>query len=105
MEDAMKRTSILVLATAVVILTGQAGPRAAEPDLKVDRNCTTSLPEDQSKATATAKPEALSDSLAGCHGVLRPPAVGDDMSVPPPQSGAKTPVLPPGSVPEQTPKG
>ena len=80
--------------------------QAAEPDLQVDNNCKTAVPQDQIQGQATAKADSnLSQSLANCRGVLRPPSIGDDMSVPPPQTGSKTPVLPPGAVPQQTPRG
>lgn len=107
MEDTMERMSLLILAATLALVSGPP-VRADEPSLSVDRNCRTTLPQDSKKAPAAGTIDAdtkLSQSLAECQGVLRPPAVGDDMAVPPPKSGAKTPVLPPGSVPEQTPKG
>jgi hypothetical protein len=101
----MKATIMLVLTTAVAFCGSPA--RADQPDLQIHRNCKTTLPPEPNKEPAAGKAETdkLNDSLAECNGVLRPPAVGDDMAVPPPRTGAKTPVLPPGSVPEQTPKG
>ena len=80
--------------------------QAAEPDAPVDKNCKMTAPQEQGQGHATAKPDdKLSQSLADCRGVLRPPSVGDEMAIPPPPSGSKTPVLPPGSVPQQTPQG
>ncbi len=104
----MKQIIILGVAAGLASCLGFAAQPAEKPDLQVQRNCQTTIPpeQDQGHATATAKPDdKLSQSLENCRGVLRPPSVGDDMAVPPPQSGAKTPVLPPGSVPQQTPKG
>jgi hypothetical protein len=103
----MRRINILALATGAAFLAGFPA-FAAEPDLTVEQNCRTALPQDQGKGPASEKVDGdskLSDTLANCKGVLRPPAVGDEMAVPPPKTGAKTPVLPPGSVPQQTPKG
>lgn len=96
-------TIILMMATGIPFYGMPA--RADQPDLQIHRNCNTTLPEAQSKQSAVREADKLSDALAKCNGILRPPAVGDDMSIPPPQTGAKTPVLPPGSVPEQAPKG
>ena len=103
----MKRTRILVLGAVLALCVNSAG-RAVEPDLELGQNCSTALPQEQSQEPAAAKTETnteLSDSLANCRGVLRPPTVGDDMAVPPPESHSKTPALPPGSIPEQPGKG
>ncbi len=46
----------------------------------------------------------LGDQLGKCRGVLKPPATGDSMATPPPAKG-KTPIIRPGEVPQQPPKG
>jgi len=95
---------LALVAAAAFCLAGAA--QAAGPGVQTDKNCKTTLPPTQGRPQATAKPDDdLSQSLADCRGVLKPPSVGDDMTVPPPQTSSKTPVLPPESVPKQTPKG
>ena len=101
----MKQISQLGLSAAAAFCLGFAA-EAAEPGPQLDKNCKMTVPQEQGQGHPTAAADSkLSESLANCRGVLRPPSIGDDMSVPPPESGSKTPVLPPGSVPQQTPRG
>jgi len=57
---------------------------------------------DNSQTDATASP-SLTDKLAPCDGVLKPPAIGDqEMTQPPPATG-EMPVIKPRDLPEQQP--
>ncbi len=94
----------LILTAATVFCFGCAA-YAAEPDLQVDKNCNTAVPQQPSDGHAAPSAGGeLSDSLAKCRGVLRPPPVHDSMAMTPPPTGAKTPVVPPGAVPPQAPQ-
>jgi hypothetical protein len=73
-------------------------PTGAPPeDCKVD-------PRQQRDGQAPSTAERqLSETLEKCRGVLQPPATGDGRIVEPAPDTGKTPVIPPGSVPEQPP--
>lgn len=103
----MNGIGILVLGVTMALVSGWVA-QAEEPDLELRQNCRTALPQEKKQDSGVAKPNGdakLSDSLASCQGVLEPPSVRDDMAVPPPENDSETPVLPPESVPQQTPKG
>jgi hypothetical protein len=101
----MKEMRVLGLSLAAAFCVGLAA-EAAEPAPQIDGNCKMTTPEEQNQGHAAARADSnLSEPLANCRGVLRPPSIGDDMTVPPPENGGKMPVLPPGSVPQQTPGG
>jgi len=51
-----------------------------------------------------AQSDNLSDSLAPCSGVLKPPPTGDQNATQPPANGSDMPMIKPGQVPPQTAK-
>ena len=79
----------------------QADPCQAEP--QVDQQGQAAANEQRETAGAVDDDE-LSEMLERCRGVLKPPPTGDkEIAEPPPDTGT-TPIIPPGSLPEQPPK-
>lgn len=62
-------------------------------------------PEQACRVEGTEQPpEALTDKLQECKGVLKPPRVGDaDMAVEPPdRANSEMPIIEPGEIPDQS---
>ena len=96
-------------AVAVLIsLLTLSGPAAAQPSDEGDGRqadpCQAAPQEEEQQQQAGQLPDdALSEKLERCRGVLKPPPTGDkEIAEPPPDTGT-TPVIPPGSIPEQPP--
>jgi len=86
------RKSILagILASALAVAPAAAQQQPLPP---ANRDCTPG-------AQTNPKPgEPLGDRLAQSKGVICPPDVDPGMKLPPPDSGAKTPVIPPPGAP------
>ena len=79
----MKQISLLGLSAAAAFCLGFAA-EAAEPGPQLDKNCKMTVPQEQGQGHPTAGADSqLSDALANCGGRSTPP----------------------GSVPQQTPRG
>jgi hypothetical protein len=94
-----------------VLLPLLSSPAAAQPS--DDGNgqlvdpCQARPQEDQErqlKAAGQLPDDVLSESFERCHGVLKPPPTGDGEIVEPAPDAGTTPIIPPGSLPEQPPK-
>lgn len=103
----MERPRLAVLALACA--AAWAGPAfaqsspGAEPGVSVDECQVEPMDETESQSEAPAPDENLTAKLDKCNGVLQPPPTGDaDIKEEPPASG-KTPVIPPGALPEEQP--
>ncbi len=83
---------------AVSLAFGQAPPEPGDKCRAQPPAATT----DQLQ-TGNSEDESLTDALADCKGVLKPPAVGDGEIAEPPPAVGETPVIRPGDVPPQPP--
>jgi len=100
------RPSIILLGSAVVLT---AAPAFAQNAKSIDPQTTCSATPG-SKNSGPKKEEndassGLSNKLASCGGVLKPPAVGDNMAKPTPKTG-KSRIIKPNDLPgQQSPGG
>ncbi len=97
----------VVLASALPA-TAQTGNQPKDPRIE---NCQVKPQEDGTlkrqnggQPKILAQSDNLSDSLASCGGVLKPPPTGDRNAAVPPANGSDMPVIKPGQVPPQTSK-
>lgn len=114
-SSSARRVSVFV-AAALLCWAGTPDSSVAQAtdgsgDIQSAQPCV-AKPEDQTKGgdgsnatggtdAAEARPQS---SLQECGGVLAPPKTGDqEMRIQPPDKGT-TPVIPPGAIPEQSPK-
>ena len=107
--------SLLVVAPVPAIAQTQpdAPPAAAQDDpcrAQPDPGDNTGNADEQAaqdtgkeNADVAAADPSLSEKLDRCNGVLSPPPAGDPELVEPAPNEGKTPVIPPGAVPEQQP--
>ncbi|RRH95014.1 hypothetical protein EH240_25930 [Mesorhizobium tamadayense] len=84
--------------------TQPTNPQIEDCQVKPDDNATPKQNGEQPKAQADDLSNNLSDSLAPCGGVLKPPPTGDMNAAVPPADTSQMPVIKPGEVPPQPPK-
>jgi hypothetical protein len=97
----MKRMKLFLVATALAMLPAAAAAYAqAEAEPAPAEPCRA---EPADKAMPGNGEETLSEQLDRCNGVLKPPPHADgEIEEAPPDTG-RTPVIPPGQLPEQEP--
>jgi hypothetical protein len=87
--------SLAALLLAIPPAAAQVGPGPTGPPDK----CQLRQNRDDGGPANPVKPDTLTETLDGCEGVIRPPAVGDAPIAKPPPVGSKTPVLKPEGIP------
>lgn len=100
----MKALSILILAVACL---GHAAPASAQTapgaEPGVTREDCRAAPESGNDPAGQSPGTDLAAKLDRCNGVLQPPPTGDAEIREPAPDGGKTPVIPPGALPQQPP--
>lgn len=97
----MKRMKLFLVATGLAMLPAAAAAYAQPGTEPAPADPCRAEPAD--KATPGDSEETLTEQLDRCNGVLKPPPHADrEIEEAPPDTG-RTPVIPPGQLPEQEP--
>jgi hypothetical protein len=98
------RPSLVLLGSAVVFTAIPAFAQSPKPNSKsIDPQTTCSATPGSnsgSKQQENGSSSGLTDKLSSCGGVLKPPAVGDNMAKPAPKTG-KSRIIKPKDLPNQ----